>query len=82
MEMTGSALFTNSITVLQWGHNFFVMEISPSATEIKSSGESLQWGHNFFVMEIPHTICARAISQKSFNGAITFSLWKLQQRRK
>ena len=36
---------------LQWGHNFFVMEISAILKKSQSPTE-LQWGHNFFVMEI------------------------------
>ena len=35
----------------------------------------LQWGHNFFVMEIAILAHNLAIHD-SFNGAITFSLWK------
>ena len=38
---------------------------------------SLQWGHNFFVMEICIDKSKEACEIASFNGAITFSLWKL-----
>ena len=38
-------------TTLQWGHNFFVMEIVMAHGKVRK-GCKLQWGHNFFVMEI------------------------------
>ena len=37
--------------LLQWGHNFFVMEIWWGFIVNPPVGV-LQWGHNFFVMEI------------------------------
>ena len=38
-------------TPLQWGHNFFVMEILEILAYL-CPNPTLQWGHNFFVMEI------------------------------
>ncbi len=88
---------------LQWGHNFFVMEIKnvgnlatlsmisfngaitfslwkfSLADSVINSQLLLQWGHNFFVMEIWAAIVRRSprlAAWESFNGAITFSLWK------
>ena len=37
----------------------------------------LQWGHNFFVMEISLRLFPARGFVFCFNGAITFSLWKL-----
>ena len=59
---------------LQWGHNFFVMEIINMQCKFHLSF-ILQWGHNFFVMEMM-TLRLPTSSQSTFNGAITFSLWK------
>ena len=41
--------------MLQWGHNFFVMEIMMHWLKQKLEVE-LQWGHNFFVMEIKQAV--------------------------
>ena len=62
--------------MLQWSHNFIVMEILQSlATEFDAV--RLQWGHNFIVMEIFIPLFIFMVHDLSFNGAITLSLWKL-----
>ena len=61
--------------MLQWGHNFFVMEIS-LGIKIFPMRYRLQWGHNFFVMEIRIVVRCILFQNPGFNGAITFSLWK------
>ena len=60
------------VVMLQWGHNFFVMEISSGNGVLIM----LQWGHNFFVMEISLPQSWQGQLVHCFNGAITFSLWK------
>ena len=42
----------------------------------------LQWGHNFFVMEMHQQSNYFQQTDYSFNGAITFSLWKLNEKPK
>ena len=55
MEIGMTFLRVKNNDGLQWGHNFFVMEINQV---IQSSNciPWLQWGHNFFVMEITSLI--------------------------
>ena len=67
---------SSHIGALQWGHNFFVMEIAIKNSKYPSFSMYLQWGHNFFVMEISVWILRVGIDYMTFNGAITFSLWK------
>ena len=45
---------------LQWGHNFFVMEISLMPL-YSWYIPKLQWGHNFFVMEIVLNLVIRVV---------------------
>ncbi len=45
------ATVKKSLISLQWGHNFFVMEIIDRFLNVLEI-VGLQWGHNFFVMEI------------------------------
>ena len=53
------------------------MQIEQHKLENQST---LQWGHNFFVMEITTTNKITHLVQTGFNGAITFSLWKYDNR--
>ena len=75
MEMICHICIIEQIYLLQWGHNFFVMEISIFLGHLCAL-LVLQWGHNFFVMEISVQVSVLTTDGISFNGAITFSLWK------
>ena len=67
--------------VLQWGHNFSVMEITLTLT-LRDTAVPLQWGHNFSVMEIVNLLKSDNSILLCFNGAITFQLWKFLCNRK
>ena len=61
--------------MLQWGHDFSVMERAGKADSSDIAFLMLQWGHDFSVMESNRS---RSITYTdySFNGAMTFQSWK------
>lgn len=60
---------------LQWSRNFLVTEIE-NYWKYKTIVGGLQWGHNFFVMEIFRWKMRSKNTERCFNGAVTFLLWK------
>ena len=77
MEIWHDLILLESIKKLQWGHNFFVMEIikrkSGKGIDIDGFNGAITfslWKSQKRKMDYPNL-------GNSFNGAITFSLWKL-----
>ena len=67
MEISFLTTLITSPSMLQWGHNFFVMEIAVRGKErLKVNG--LQWGHNFFVMEMSGLVKAQEDRLKASMG--------------
>ena len=70
-----SHFISSSISLLQWGRNFFVTEIGTmSRTTYQDC--VLQWGRNFFVTEMQERGSYNDAGHNRFNGAVTFSLRK------
>ncbi len=66
--------------MLQWSHDFSVMETRSILGNDEIEKIELQWSHDFSVMETcwgSYVIC---VPSCSFNGATTFQSWKLSLR--
>ena len=62
--------------MLQWGHDFSVMEMLIERTIYRFVLARLQWGHDFSVMEMQHRMIDDRPCGCCFNGAMTFQSWK------
>ncbi len=70
-----------STSVLQWGHNFFVMEIlHTSGTVVDLS--KLQWGHNFFVMEIWNFLLRGTLDEEELQWGHNFFVMEIEMMSK
>ncbi len=58
--------------MLQWGHNFSVMEII-KMPKWAPEARQLQWGHNFSVMEIAFNTNSEKLKELASMGPQLFS---------
>src|ERR1017187_4929604 len=69
----------NRHSMLQWGHDRAVVELTNGAAGSNGTNGTLQWGHDRAVVEL-RTYGRRWITPASFNGATTARSWNSCRR--